>query len=424
MLEPGLDDGGASLDRLLTESTVEVFFQEMISMSDQTLMGLEGFCRVHNGVKPIGADRAFAFSRTEEERSDLDGIFRQKVLEGFKSLANSIPEVALFLNFEASQLDEGGAGSIPILEDVERMGIDPGRVAIEVAESGVESADALIEFAKKIRRQGFLIALSGAGSVTSSIDRVFSLKPDVVKIDMEVVRGIDGSARKGEIFRGLAGMSHRVGALVVALGVEREEEAIRCLDLGADILQGFFFGLPFSAGTDVPERTGKRSAEIANRFKELRRDKSIIERARMHKYSRVADKIIPLLESYKWVDFDEAAAMIVRKNTGIQCVYILDDAGIQVTDTVFSKRPLAGKRKRIYRPAQKRADLSLKEYFMAVKNGQPRYVSRPYISLATGVRCVTLSTPFKDAMGIGYVLCIDFEAEASLDFEKNYIGAG
>jgi hypothetical protein len=55
----------------------------------------------------------------------------------------------------------------------------------------------------------------------------------------------------------------------------------------------------------------------------------------------------------------------------------------------------------------------MKDYFYIPQaTDQQRYVSEPYVSLATGRRCVTLTTPFQDRNGTGYFLCMDVRAEA------------
>jgi hypothetical protein len=62
----------------------------------------------------------------------------------------------------------------------------------------------------------------------------------------------------------------------------------------------------------------------------------------------------------------------------------------------------------MFRPADKGADQSLKNYYLLLMAGLERYVSEPYISQASGNPCVTISTWFRAAGGRDLILCADF----------------
>ena len=90
-------------------------------------------------------------------------------------------------------------------------------------------------------------------------------------------------------------------------------------------------------------------------------------------------------------------------------MYVLDDAGIQVTETIcnaaVTQRPGAA----MFRPARKGTDHSLKEYYYVLIDVElQKYTTDPYVSLASGNLCRTISTCFRDAANNRlYVLCVD-----------------
>jgi EAL domain-containing protein (putative c-di-GMP-specific phosphodiesterase class I) len=68
--------------------------------------------------------------------------------------------------------------------------------------------------------------------------------PDLVKLDLVVVRGIDASPARQAFVRSVVAIARPAGTLVVAEGVETQAEASVLAELGCDLLQGFHFGRP------------------------------------------------------------------------------------------------------------------------------------------------------------------------------------
>jgi EAL domain-containing protein (putative c-di-GMP-specific phosphodiesterase class I) len=95
-----------------------------------------------------------------------------------------------------------------------------------------------------LRSQGFRIALDDVGAGYNSLGAVAAVQPEVMKIDISLVSGLDGDTRKAELVRILAEYANRNGIATVAEGIERAEEASTCRDLGVRWLQGYHLGRP------------------------------------------------------------------------------------------------------------------------------------------------------------------------------------
>jgi EAL domain-containing protein (putative c-di-GMP-specific phosphodiesterase class I) len=95
-----------------------------------------------------------------------------------------------------------------------------------------------------LRSQGFRIALDDVGAGYNSLGAVAAVQPEVMKIDISLVSGLDGDNRKAELVRILAEYANRNGIATVAEGIERAEEASTCRDLGLRWLQGYHLGRP------------------------------------------------------------------------------------------------------------------------------------------------------------------------------------
>ena len=97
----------------------------------------------------------------------------------------------------------------------------------------------------KLRALGFRIAVDDLGAGYAGLSSFSQLEPDVAKLDLSLVRGIDASSRKASIVRSMLSVCQReLGTYVVCEGVETEAERDTLTSLGADLLQGYLFARP------------------------------------------------------------------------------------------------------------------------------------------------------------------------------------
>lgn len=88
------------------------------------------------------------------------------------------------------------------------------------------------------------IALDDFGSGYSNEIRILSLLPDIIKIDMEMIQGINNNADKQNLVANLVEFCHNKGVKVVAEGIEASNDLARVIAMGIDYAQGFYLGRP------------------------------------------------------------------------------------------------------------------------------------------------------------------------------------
>ncbi len=123
-----------------------------------------------------------------------------------------------------------------VLEITERTSIDPALGTIRVA---------------MLRRLGYRIAVDDLGAGYAALGALASLEPEIVKLDMSLIRDLDRHANKRRIVGAIAALCRELGSRVVAEGVETEAERVACVDAGIDLIQGFLFAQP-TKGFAVP----------------------------------------------------------------------------------------------------------------------------------------------------------------------------
>ncbi|MBW2011615.1 MAG: EAL domain-containing protein, partial [Deltaproteobacteria bacterium] len=336
----------------------------------------------------------------------LDRLCRQKALENFSRIFKDEPRLMLWLNFEPGVLDQLKHQTGKLLEQVKAAGIDPGRIVIEILESKVSNTKALREFIYNYRELGFLIAIDDWGTAYSNMARIDQIKPDVIKVHRSLVDHLESAFYKQELIRSILNLARGIGALVVVEGVETEEAALSAMDLGASIIQGFYFCKPGDSWEIMQSRCEERSRLLSAAYK-TRKIKMVNERrAYFKKIDAIAGDVKQALRDLPLSEYDRILERLIELHPELECLYILNENGIQLTKTVCSGRCLRQDSFLFHSP-RKGTNRSLGDFFLLIQSGLARYVSEPYISKTTGNRCVTISRVFEAPGGRRLVFCAD-----------------
>jgi EAL domain-containing protein (putative c-di-GMP-specific phosphodiesterase class I) len=128
------------------------------------------------------------------------------------------------------------------------------RIVLEVTERAqLSSVQDLAETLRVLRTAGYRVALDDLGEGYAGLSWLVKLTPDISKLDMSLVRDIQGSRMKRDLVGSLVSVCRRARTLVVAEGVETAAEAQVLRDVGCDLLQGYHFARP---GPPFPEVSG------------------------------------------------------------------------------------------------------------------------------------------------------------------------
>jgi EAL domain-containing protein (putative c-di-GMP-specific phosphodiesterase class I) len=96
----------------------------------------------------------------------------------------------------------------------------------------------------QLRRIGFRIAIDDLGAGYAGLTSFATLEPELVKLDMTLVRDVDKNPVKERLVRSMTSLCKDLGMLVVAEGVETPQERDALVALGCDLLQGYLFARP------------------------------------------------------------------------------------------------------------------------------------------------------------------------------------
>ncbi len=232
----GADRAGleASFDRAM--DSLWVAYQPIVDFRRKRIFGYEALLRSDEPSLPHPG----AVLDAAERLGCLDLLGRVIRELAAKPFAESSTAGSLFVNLHVTDLlDPTLCSSESPLSRV------ADRVVLEITERSSldEVKDARVRVAA-LREMGFRIAVDDMGAGYAGLTSFALLEPEIVKLDMSLVRDVHRNTTKQKVIRSMTSLSRDMGMLVVAEGVETIEERDALVDLGCDLLQGYFFARP------------------------------------------------------------------------------------------------------------------------------------------------------------------------------------
>jgi len=210
-------------------------FQPIVDVRNKTIFAYEALLRTDEET----LRRPDIFISTAE-RLDKVQLLGRTVRDSVARAATSLPDgVNVFVNVHGLELNDEELFSAKsalaaiapkvVLEITERTGIDPAAGATRVA---------------MLRRLGYRIAVDDLGAGYAALGALATLEPDIVKLDMSLIRDLDQHDKKRRIVTAIASLCRELGGRVVAEGVETHAEKQACIDAGIELIQGYLYARP------------------------------------------------------------------------------------------------------------------------------------------------------------------------------------
>lgn len=214
-----------------------VAFQPIVHWPERRVYGYEALVRSDERVLQTPAailDAAERLGRVHE----LGRVVRAKAAEAARTVGLS--GARLFVNLHSAELNDDALYSA----EAELSSI-AGQVVLEVTERA--SLDDVKDVATRVARLkslGFRIAVDDLGSGYAGLTSFTQLEPEIVKLDMTLVRGVDTDPARQAIIRSMSSLCGQLDIQVIAEGVETTGERDMLSDLGCTLFQGFLFAKP------------------------------------------------------------------------------------------------------------------------------------------------------------------------------------
>ncbi len=237
-----------TLSKALSENRVEAHLQPVVDLITGATVGAEALVRLRDLDGTLLPPAAFI---SVAEETGLIAALGLRVLDIGLALSrrwsDAGMQLGISINVSPRQLSDA---SLPATVDslLKTHGVAPADVTLEVTESSVvDAVGHTLNVLRELRDSGLHIAIDDFGTGYSSLSSLRHMPADIVKIDRSFVSGLGGQDSDEAIVRAVLAMAHATDRIVVAEGVETEQQAARLLELGCDQVQGFLFSPPVPA---------------------------------------------------------------------------------------------------------------------------------------------------------------------------------
>ena len=217
-------------------ATMWVAYQPIVSWSRRTAFAYEALVRNEEPTLRSPPDLFEAAERLGRLQ-DLGRMIRDRVAETLD--ANPI-EGLLFVNLHAMELDDDS-----IMMPDAPLSRHAHRVVLEITERApLERIRDVTGRVAQLRALGYRIAVDDLGAGYAGLTSFAHLEPEVVKVDMSLIRDIDRSPMKQKLLASIVGLCRDLGIEMIAEGIETVEERDALVRLGGDLCQGYLFARP------------------------------------------------------------------------------------------------------------------------------------------------------------------------------------
>ena len=231
---------------LLSEERITTHFQPIVHTSDTSKIFahealLRGIDEEGNLIPP---GRIFAQAESAGIIFQLDALARTRAIREAK--VHDIKE-QLFINFSPTSVYDPATCLRRTVQAIDEAGIPHSNIVFEVAESQhPPDMDHLIKILRFYREAGFLIALDDFGSGSSNLNLMHQLRPDFIKLDMQLIRNVHQDSYKALITEKMLEVAAQLEIKTVAEGVETLDELEWVRQRGANFVQGYLIAKPTS----------------------------------------------------------------------------------------------------------------------------------------------------------------------------------
>ena len=219
---------------------ISMAFQPIVDVASRTIFAHEALVRGKDGA---GAGVVLAHV-TPHNRYAFDQQCRVRAIELAAELELARGGALVSINFLPNAVDDPAASVALTVEAAAASGFPLDRIIFEFTEHEPIEPGHLQSILKTYRGMGLRTAIDDFGAGYSGLTLLSRFQPDVVKLDMALIRCIDVDRVKRTMVRHIVAMAADLGVQVVAEGIETIEEFEALCDLGVTLLQGYLFAKP------------------------------------------------------------------------------------------------------------------------------------------------------------------------------------
>jgi diguanylate cyclase (GGDEF)-like protein len=237
---------GAAVDETIRRALLMPVFQPIVDLGNGSVLGFEGLVRPAPGSAFDGPAGLSAAAAASGRTTQLDLACLEAVAAAGHALGGGR---YLSVNISPRVLESPDFSPVWLIERLERHGLEPSRVVVEVTEQeAIANAHAFMRSVGDLQQAGFRVAADDVGAGNAGLRLLSQVRFDVVKIDLSLVQPGTERTSSQAVLGSLCDLAARQGALIIAEGVETAEQLRTLRSMGVPAAQGYLLGRP---GPDI-----------------------------------------------------------------------------------------------------------------------------------------------------------------------------
>lgn len=378
------------IQKLINNKNIEIVMQLVISPNQDYAAGIEALSR---GVDPDSGERVSPMEMITAADAmgllpDLEKLMLYKALETFKPLHEANPDLLLFMNM-GTRFIEICQNSDYIDSAIQAFGIPVSNIFFDITAFDSSRLGITKNFADIYRGKGFYMCIDDIGSDYNNIDKLLYLSPDIVKIDFRALRKLENKTYAENMIKTMKYITETLGIIMVAKGIEDEEDVSFALKNGAQFMQGYYISQPLDLTTES-------LISIKDRYRNLMAAHVIEEGSRTDLSRQLTSKAYMIMNDIKEMisnHFEDVenldAEAIYSAFPMIENFWILDDKGIQNGVNHVNLENYMPKKTSMFQIYSPGTDFSGKDLFSQLYSTILNvWVTPPFNSILTNNLCV------------------------------------
>ncbi|HAS73772.1 MAG TPA: histidine kinase, partial [Clostridiales bacterium UBA8960] len=232
----------ALFDEIIKEEKITTLYQPIVNLKLGDVIGYEALSRGPEMTTLYSPLALIEAAHDSQRIWELEMLFRKKALERVFELED---DKLLFLNVDPDVIKAPEYKSGLTKEYLESLNFDETSIVFEITErTAINDYKAFHDVLDNYRNQGYLIAIDDVGAGYSGLKTINEVRPNFIKIDMDLVRNIDKDAFKQALLKAFVDTSMTTNIKIIAEGIETKEELKTLILLGVHAGQGYYLKKP------------------------------------------------------------------------------------------------------------------------------------------------------------------------------------
>lgn len=249
------DQRKLALDYIISTKQIKTVFQPIISLRDGSILGHEALSRITCESEIKNPDMLFTIAGECKRLWDLELLCRTTALEAAYKFMIPPYNKKLFINVNPNTLNDENFRKGFTKDFLLQYEITPHNVIFEITERNViTDMNGFMATIDHYKCQDYRIAIDDAGAGYSGLNLISDVNPNYIKLDMKLIRGIDGDSLKFALVKGLVEFSKASNINLIAEGIETYEELDTLVNLGVQYGQGYLIQMPDAEVKEIDQR--------------------------------------------------------------------------------------------------------------------------------------------------------------------------